>query len=103
MSYDIDNEAYSSVGFYKNSIAKYRCIASSKEKLYVFEKDQIFEMTNQFERLDVITFTAYLKQHHISMTNRDGIIFQLQKDGKMTCFDPFGKRKLKEVQDLDED
>ena len=39
MSYDIDNEAYSSVGFYKNSIAKYRCIASSKEKLYVFEKD----------------------------------------------------------------
>jgi len=43
MSYDIVNETYSYVGPQKNW-SGWRCIASSKEKLYLFEGNDIFEM-----------------------------------------------------------
>ena len=48
ISYEIDNIAYTYVGQYNEKAAS-RCITSSKEKLYLFEGKQIFEMTKQYE------------------------------------------------------
>ena len=54
LSYDIHNEAYSYVG--EQSFRKtFRCIASSKEKLYLFEDNKISVMSKQCEVLDTIT------------------------------------------------
>ena len=43
MSYDIDNEAYSYVGPQDNAEVD-RCIVDSKENLYLFEDEKIYEM-----------------------------------------------------------
>jgi len=47
MSYDIDKQTYSYVGAQINK-KQYRSIAFSKEKLYLFESDKIWEMTQQY-------------------------------------------------------
>ena len=44
MSYDIENEAYSQVGD-QFSMRVHRYIASSKEKIYLFEINKVFEVT----------------------------------------------------------
>ena len=44
MSFDLDKEAYSYIEL-PNDREVLRCIASSKDKLYLFEDEQIIEMT----------------------------------------------------------
>ena len=53
MSYDIDNEAYSYDRSRTNN-TMYRCIASSKKKVYFFESNKIFEMNKLCKVLDTI-------------------------------------------------
>ena len=101
MSYDIDKKAYSYVGPQTEEIA-IRSIASSKDKLYLFEDDKILEMTNQYEVLNTIT-DKYIGMCSQRLTNKEGKIFLLDSNGQVYCFDPFGERKATEVQDLQRD
>ena len=38
-----------------------------------------------------------------SGTNSDGVIFFLDLNGKVKCFDPFGEKQVTEIQDLEKD
>ena len=61
MSYNIINQAYSCVESPNDAFRrKSRCIASSKEKLYVFEEFSIYEITKQFEVLAPIITDTYI-------------------------------------------
>ena len=60
-------------------------------------------MTQQCEVLDTITIDHEIDWCDGSFTNKDGMIFLLDYDGKVKCFDPFGEKQLKEIQDLQED
>ena len=99
MSYDIDNEAYSYVG--SQNMPMIRIIASSKEKLYLFEDRQIFAMNKRYEVLDTITNRESIVSRQ-TLTNKDGKIFLLSNN-KLFCFDPSGEKKLIKVQDLSQD
>ena len=60
-------------------------------------------MTKQCEILDTITIDNELWQCNHSFANTDGMIFLLQRDGKVYNFDPFGEKQLAEILDLNED
>ena len=100
VSYDIRNEAYSYVGEQSKGLC---CVASSKDKVYLFEREQIFEMNKQCEVLDTITIDRHINWCITSSTHPDGTIFLLQNDGKVLCYDPIGEKQLKEIQDLNQD
>ena len=76
MSYDIDNEAYSFVGDHRKYIDDWRFIASSKDKLYLFEAVKIFEMNKQYEVLDTVD-SQEIRMCSQRYTNTEGIIFML--------------------------
>ena len=104
ISYDVDTQAYSYVGEQTTDLHYNppRCIVSSIEKLYLFESEKIYEMNKQYEVLDTIT-SAPIKACFQRFTNKEGMIFILDLFGMVYCFDPFGERKLSEVQDLQQD
>ena len=85
MSYDIENEAYSYVGDQFSLGGEFRCITSSKEKLYLFSRNQIFEMTEQGEALDTININDTVKGefYFSKYTNTDGMIFLLTAYGRV--------------------
>ena len=102
LSYDIHNEAYSYVGKPSDE-RSYRTIASSKEKLYLFDRYKVYEMTKQYEKIDTIEHDHNIAYLHLSFTTSDDMIFFLQRDGLVICFDPFGAKQLTEIKDLYED
>ena len=69
----------------------------------MFEDDDIFEMTLQYEVLDTITTDKEIGPSYQRFTNTDGMIFLLGCNGKVYCFDPFCEKKVTEIQDLNED
>ena len=99
MSYDVENEDYSYLGSHCYDFLD-RCIVSSKKKLYLFEKDKIFEMNTQCEVLDTITTDIRFDHCQQKFTNKQGRIFLLDSLGKVYCFNPFGEKQPREVKDL---
>jgi len=81
-------------------------IATSKDKLYLFEMHgKIHEMTKPYEASNTLT-TIYVSNFVVCFqrnTNKKGKIFLLNYNGPLFFFDPFGERRLTEVQDLQED
>ena len=66
------------------------------------EDIEIFEMTAQYEVLDTIT-SKPIGRSIQRFTNAEGVVFLVGCTGKVYCFDPFGEKKLTEVQDLQQD
>ena len=60
-------------------------------------------MTLQYEVLDTITTDRDPNPSQQRFTNKDGMIFLLDYDGKVYCFDPLCEKKVTEIQDLQED
>ena len=99
MSYNIDNEAYSFVGSQSNEYMV-RNIVSYKDKLYLHELGQIFEMNKQYEVLDTIQ-CQWICECFQKHTNEDDMIFMLDNyTGDVYCFSPFGEIEFTKVQDL---
>lgn len=110
MSFDIGNAAYSLVAVKEHCgdiQNRARCIGSSKDKLYLFEFQKIFEMNEQYEVIDTITTAnefviSYERQHFHTVTNKAGQIFLIDLAGRVSCFDPLTKQQTR-VQDLSKD
>ena len=61
----------------------------------MFERNQVIEMTKQFEELDTITADMQSMGHYYeNYTTTDGMIYLLMSGGEVKCFDPFGKKLL---------
>ena len=61
------------------------------------------EMNKQYEVLDTFTHDKDLGWCQQSFTNTHGVIFLLEFDGKVYCFDVFGEKKLTKIQNLTQD
>ena len=69
----------------------------------MFEKHEILEITLQYEVLDIITPDIDLTVYYQRFTNTEGMIFLLDDDGKVYCFDPAGEKTLEELWNLHKD
>ena len=96
ISYDIENEAYSYVGQQDNDKTR-RLLFSSKEKLYLFEGNDIIEMNKQCEVLDRYSVT-FVKRDYVQRNPISGGFF-LSK-GKAFYFDPCCEKKLTLIEDM---
>ena len=95
ISYDIDNEAYSYVEL--PTILDDPILISSKEKLYLIDQDQSFEMNKQCEVLDTFTVDFEEEEGENDQTYSERTIFFLMT-GKVICIDPYEKKAAK-IQD----
>ena len=91
MSYDVGDRTYLYVGLQSNSIVD-RNIASSKDKLYLFQATKIFEMNMQYEVLDTINTHEYILTCYQRFTTKEGNIFLIDSRGIVQCFDPYRKK-----------
>ena len=62
----------------------------------------MFEMTTQYEVINTITTRLNLPTYQ-AFTNTEGLLFLLDIQGKVHCYDPFGAKQLTELQDLSKD
>ena len=78
---------------------------SPKEKLYLFEEQQISEITKQGKVLSTIeneggNYRIVFQR----FTNNEGMIYFLEVSGSVYCFDPLSEEKIvRPVQDLRQD
>ena len=91
VSYDVGDRTYLYVGLQSNSIVD-RNIASSKDKLYLFQATKIFEMNMQYEVLDTINTHEYILTCYQRFTTKEGNIFLIDSRGIVQCFDPYRKK-----------